>query len=520
MLDVVVLIAMAVTAAAFAVGLIVHSGIAQIPALIAAAALYMVMAASYLMVSRLTRSTAVSTRLNELEEALEIIDGDLQRIDRVEDDVARLDLLNDRVERLDQAVSDHGANEAPGGLARLGQFTAEFEDVHARIEGLRADLEGEAKAQREKIAYDLRMLEDLIKQLSRDLAAASAGMTQAAAPAKATPAVTIAPASPAPPVIATLEEEDEEEEAALDSVADTPTFSKVEEEIVELEDDVVELEQDVVALDREDRADLAVREPVGDDDMNEIIAQAIEGGRVDLYLQPTVTLPERRPLYFEALTRIRTKADDLILPAAYLPVAEASGMMPLVDNVLLVKSVQVLRRLGADSRIKGIFCNISVQTLLDPEFFPELVEFMEENSGLSESLIFEVSQPAILGLSAAELGSLDTLGALGYGFCLDHVADLDVDFAGLRDRYFRFVKIDTTTFLHDMEVKGGGLPGGDMKSYLETFDLKLIVEKVEDESSVAKLLDHGVEFAQGHLFGAPRPMTPALSRELEDADAA
>ena len=114
MLDVVVLIAMAVTAAAFAVGLIIHSGIAQIPALIAAAALYMVMAASYLMVARGARSTPVTDRLNELEEALEIIDGDLQRIDRVEDDVARLDLLNDRVERLDQAVSDYGSTECWG----------------------------------------------------------------------------------------------------------------------------------------------------------------------------------------------------------------------------------------------------------------------------------------------------------------------------------------------------------------------------------------------------------------------
>jgi hypothetical protein len=44
MLDVAVLIAMGVTAVAFAAGLVVHSGIAYIPALIAAAALYMVMA--------------------------------------------------------------------------------------------------------------------------------------------------------------------------------------------------------------------------------------------------------------------------------------------------------------------------------------------------------------------------------------------------------------------------------------------------------------------------------------------
>jgi cyclic-di-GMP phosphodiesterase, flagellum assembly factor TipF len=131
-----------------------------------------------------------------------------------------------------------------------------------------------------------------------------------------------------------------------------------------------------------------------------------------------------------------------------------------------------------------------------------------------------VGQPAILGLESSELGSLDTLGALGYGFSLDQVADLDVDFAALRDRHFRFVKVDAKTFLHDMEVRGKGLPGADMKSYLDTFDLKLIVERVEDESLVAKLLDYGVDLAQGSLFGAPKPVSPALLRELEDADAA
>ena len=161
-----------------------------------------------------------------------------------------------------------------------------------------------------------------------------------------------------------------------------------------------------------------------------------------------------------------------------------------------------------------------MQSLLDRDFFPELVEFMEENSGLSESLVFEVNQPAILALTRAELSAFDTLGALGYGFSLDHVGDLDVDFAGLRDRSFRFVKIDATTFLHGMKERGAALPASDMKSYLEGFDIKLIVEKVEDEADVAKLLDYGIELAQGYLFGEPKAMSPQLVRELEDADAA
>jgi cyclic-di-GMP phosphodiesterase, flagellum assembly factor TipF len=507
MLDVVVLIAMAVTAVAFATGLVVHSGIAYIPAVIAAAALYMVMAASYLIIARSTKSAPVTDRLNELEEALEIIDADLQRIDRVEDDVARLDLLNDRVERLDQAVSQGG--QGAGGIGRA----SEFDEVHSKIDGLRTELEGEARSHRDKIASDLRTLEGLIKQLSREVAAATGGATtSASAP---TPAPAVAVSAPIPSLAAGPDAEDDEDTPAVLKVAETLTI--VVEEEPSLEDAPTTVPS--AAL-KEEAAAPEPAQSYSDSEMLDVVAQALENGRVDLYLRPTVTLPERRPRYFETLTRIRTRSDELITPSAYLSVAESSGMIPLIDNVQLVKSVQALRRLGPKSRIKGFFCNISVRTLLDPEFFPELVEFMEENSGLSESLIFEVNQPAILALETSELGSLDTLGALGYRFSLDHVSDLDVDFAGLRDRHFRFVKVDSKTFLHDMEVRGKGLPGADMKSYLDTFDLKLVVDQVDDEGTVAKLLDYGVELAQGNLFGAPKPVSPALLRELEEADAA
>ena len=519
MLDVIVLIAMAVTAAAFAVGLILHSGIAQIPALIAAAALYMVMAASYLMVARPARSGG-SDRVDEFEAALEAIDKDLQRIDRVEDDVSRLDLLADRVERLDQAVSESGVSDRAGGH---GQFAQEFEEVHAKIETVRADLEGEARTQRDKMANDLRVVEGLIKQLAADLAASSAEAPPVAREKEA------AVAAPALAAIEKIEPEAEEEEVEVALEGETVAVLAIEEETLVVSED----EASIGFLGESARKEGAPAEPpvendlpeatdianIGESEMLEIVSQAIEAGRVDLYLQKTVTLPERRARYFEAFTRIRTKADSLIRPRSYLPVAENSGMMPLIDNVLLVKSVQTLKRLGAESRIKGVFCNISVSTLLDPEFFPELVEFMEENSGLSESLIFEVGQSAIAGLGTTEFGALDTLAALGYGFSLDHVADFELDFIGLRDRSFRFVKTDARTFLRDKQEGGGGFSAADMKRALDDFNIKLIVEKVEDEDTVARLLDRGVELAQGHLFGKPRPMSPALFREVEGAGA-
>jgi cyclic-di-GMP phosphodiesterase TipF (flagellum assembly factor) len=500
MLDVIVLIAMAVTAAAFAAGLVVHSGIALIPSVIAGASLYLVMAASYLMISRQTKATPVTTRLQELEEALEIIDSDLQRIDRVEDDVARLDLLTDRVERLDQTVSTIGTGDLGASGSRDAELAAAFEQVHARIEGLRTDLEGEARNQRDKMAGDLRALEGLIKHLSRELtatAAAAKGQSETAqSDMEAAPMVSSAgflSASRTEPV----------QEIETETFAVYDRGGEAEEPTLVVEETVVRAAED--------------SPPVGD--MLAVLNEAIEGGRVDLYLQPTVTLPERKLRYYEGFTRLRTPSDEVVLPRDYLPVAERERLMPIVDNVLLVKSVQLLRRLRSDSRVKGVFCNISVQSLLDPDFFPELVEFMEENSTLADNLTFQLSQRAVLDIGADELSGLKTLGKLGFVFSLDHVADLDVDFAALRDHFFRYVKIEAKTLLHDMAEARASIPASDMTSYLDRFDLKLIVEKVDDEASLERLMDYGVDLAEGDLFARPRPVTPEMFRELAEAAA-
>jgi short-subunit dehydrogenase len=52
------------------------------------------------------------------------------------------------------------------------------------------------------------------------------------------------------------------------------------------------------------------------------------------------------------------------------------------------------------------------------------------------------------------------------------------------------------------------------------FDIKLIVEKVEDEDTVAALLDRGIKLAQGYLFGRPKPLDAALVSEIEGAGTA
>ena len=549
LIDIVVLIAMAITATAFAAGLVVHSRIEVMAAAIAASALFMVMASSHFVVTRSARSGSVTGRLNDVEQAIEIIDTDLQRIDQVEDDVARLDLLTDRVERLDQTVADIGGPDLATGMAKVEELSNELKTIQERLENLRGDLEDEARTQRTKITTDLKSLETLITQLSRELmgapgpaVAAAAELVDMAKPQASEPLdqesiVEREEAETSEDDASTLDDsplsniwEDasdldvsmdaaEEERAAAPSIdedtAEPLAVEAISAEIIEIfaeEDAPVELDDAPV--------DLTLDERVEEDDMIAIVREAIDRGRIDLHLQPIVRLRERTPLFYEAYSRLRTHADAVIMPGAFMPAVEAAGMVHLIDNVALVKSVQVLRRLGEETRIKGIFCNASVKSLLDTDFFPELVEFLEENASLSESLTFELPQPAIMALDADQLGFLDTLGALGFRFSLDHVSDLDVDFAALRARYFRFIKIDARTFLSDMEQKAAALPSSNIKAYLDDYGLKLIVEKVEDEETAIRLLDYDVELAEGYLFGAAKPAGPAFYRELEEAGAA
>jgi len=522
LLDVVVLIAMAVTATAFAAGLIINSGIDTMTGVIAAAALFVVMASSHYVITRSSRSASVAGRMDELEEALVVLDGDLQRIDQVEDDVARLDLLNDRVERLDQAVSEYTGSE-PGVSVRaphVDRLTQDVEQLRSRLDALRSDFAEEARTQRIEIGAELKSLEGLIKDLSRELMAASPAFAAAAAEEVAgTSEIPLRLEERLERVnLAALDDEPEEEEA-VDLLADETLVVTEETAVLVTEPASVADEPSPVA-----EPFIAVAEPAfvaaPPETVLEDLREAIEANRIDLYLQPIVTLPDRKLRYYDASIRIRTGSDDFMAPSDYLPLAEGEHLMPRIDNVMLVKCVQLLRRVGAGSRLKGVFCNLSSQSLRDRDFFPELVEFMEENSALSNSLTFQVSQRAVLDLELDELAGLKRLGKLGFVFSLDHVADLDVDFAALRDHFFRYVKIEAKTLLHDLDEAAASVPAADMTRFLERFDLKLIAEKVDDEASLSRLIEYGADLAEGDLFGSPRPVTPEMFRELSDADAA
>jgi cyclic-di-GMP phosphodiesterase TipF (flagellum assembly factor) len=257
------------------------------------------------------------------------------------------------------------------------------------------------------------------------------------------------------------------------------------------------------------------------EEIADLIAKAIDANRVDLYLQPIVTLPQRKVRSYEALSRLRTEDGEVIPATDFIGIAESVGLVPKIDNLLAFRCVQVLRRLQLKSRDVGLFCNISAATLTDPSFFKQFLDFMDANRALASSLMFEFSQSAYRAFGPLEQESLAALAERGFRFSMDHVADLRMEPKDLADHWFRYLKVPASLLLDRLTGAQSDIHPEDLADLLARSGIDLIAERIESEGVVVDLLDYDVRFGQGFLFSAPRPVrAEALQTGAGGADAA
>src|ERR1700727_379100 len=122
------------------------------------------------------------------------------------------------------------------------------------------------------------------------------------------------------------------------------------------------------------------------------VKTAIEENRLDIYLQPMVTLPQRKVRFYEAVTRLRDENDQILTADDFIGIAEAAGLIGRIDHMVMLRSVQVLRRLMVRNKDVGIFCNMAAATLGNPTTFAQCLDFLEANRALASSFVLEFKQ--------------------------------------------------------------------------------------------------------------------------------
>jgi cyclic-di-GMP phosphodiesterase TipF (flagellum assembly factor) len=255
----------------------------------------------------------------------------------------------------------------------------------------------------------------------------------------------------------------------------------------------------------------------------ETVRAALADNRVDLYLQPIVGLPQRRTVFYESFSRLRDETGRIMMPAEYLAVAEPEGLVTSIDNLLLFRCVQIVRRLAKTDRKVGIFCNISTASLADETFFPQFLDLLAANRDLAGALIFELGQAAFDARGAVEARNMGKLADLGFRFSLDKVVDLDIDFQDLARSDVKFLKVGAQFLLEQLTDTDEGLvlksipdlAAQDFSSLTRRYGVEIIVEKVEAERQIVDILELDIAYGQGHLFGEPRAIRDQVLAETD-----
>jgi cyclic-di-GMP phosphodiesterase TipF (flagellum assembly factor) len=363
----------------------------------------------------------------------------------------------DRTETSDQVASlARGADD----LARqLAEFGRRLNIMETKL-GTVLD---KALATAQPLAAEIEELSRLVKELAASVAAHDTALARTG---MALPAISPLETSPSPSVILT----DEAPPPAMPTAHSVASFAGLERDAI-------------IAL----------------------LRTAIEAHRINLYLQPIVTLPQRKVRYYEALSRLKTDSDEIVAAADFLPYAEAGSLMPKLDGLSVLRCVQVVRRLLLKNRDIGLFCNLSGASLTDPEF-PQLLELLEANRAIASALVFEFTQSAVRAMGPLDHESLAALAERGFRFSMDNLSDLRVDPRELNERGFRFIKASAALLLNRVGAASTDIHPADFSDLLGRFGIDLVAERIESESTVVDLLDYDVRFGQGFLFSPPRPV--------------
>ncbi len=243
-----------------------------------------------------------------------------------------------------------------------------------------------------------------------------------------------------------------------------------------------------------------------------LLGRALVEDRVVVHYQPVVDLGSRRVIGVEALLRVRDDDDRLLLPSAFLGVAQESGLLPGLDDVVLERAVEQVVQwrdgLGVDLEVAVNVCAAQVTAEL-----PGKVDAALEASGLpAERLVLELTEQALVSSAPAAGLALQRLADRGVRLAIDDFGTGWASLTYLRRFPVSIVKIDQSFVAGLPDEQDDRVIVKAVIDLASQLGLSCVAEGVEDERQYASLREMGPPYAQGHLFGAAVPpgAVPAL----------
>lgn len=240
------------------------------------------------------------------------------------------------------------------------------------------------------------------------------------------------------------------------------------------------------------------------------LERALESNELRVFFQPVVALGANRLAGIEALVRWEHPLRGLLLPAAFIDVAEDAGLVTGIDEQVLDGALPIVERWNASRAERELdpltlWVNLSVHHLMQPDAVDHILRRVDAERLLRSPLGVELTESALLVDPIAAAGLLARLRGAGIGVAIDDFGTGYSSLAALRTLPATHLKIDRRfvngllTDPRDRAIVEATLQLG------HAFGLDVTAEGVETRDQADELTRLGCDLAQGYLYGRPVP---------------
>jgi diguanylate cyclase (GGDEF)-like protein len=222
--------------------------------------------------------------------------------------------------------------------------------------------------------------------------------------------------------------------------------------------------------------------------------------------------------HFEVLCRLVGEDGQLHSPVGIIQAAENAGLMDAIDRFVVRQALRVVGALPqrALRRLETCAINLSGISLLREGLLDYIVDEMQRSSVPPSKICFEITETSALANLGEVLWLMQELGGMGCRFAIDDFGSGHASYGYLENLPVDYVKIDgvfirdlTDNALHRAIVESVHRIGC-------TLGIRTVAESVETQPIADMLAGMGVHYAQGWLYGRPKPISE-ICAEL-DAD--
>ena len=235
-----------------------------------------------------------------------------------------------------------------------------------------------------------------------------------------------------------------------------------------------------------------------------MLRRALDERRLIAHFQPVISLEDGSIWGAEALARIPRDDGTLVMPGAFVDVAEETGLVVDLDGRMFELAIAEFARTRALGHpLRRIGSNVSARSLEDPTFVERLRQALVWHGVSGEDVRVELTETSLLNPSPTVAQSLSRMLELGMQIGLDDFGTGYSALAYLGQVTLQFLKIDRSFVGRLGRSAEDDAVVAAVIALAKAYRLAVVGEGVETPEQLAALRTMGCDWAQGYLIARP-----------------